>query len=151
MAMWFLATSPSHRRSLVADPSLIPGAVEEFLRHFAPTSFYRILTEDQQFGEVAIRAGEMVLLPTLTANHDPARFPDPDTVDFARSPNPHVGLGAGAAPLRSGLSPRARMELLAVALEEIHKLIPDYRLADRSRGRCSGTAARSSASTACPL
>jgi cytochrome P450 len=126
MAMWFLATHPEHRRQLVDDPSLIPGAVEEFLRHFAPTSFYRILTEDQQFGDVTIRKGEMVLLPTLVANHDPDRFPDPDNIDFTRSPNPHVGLGAG--PHRCAGSHLARMEL-QVALEEIHRIIPEYELA----------------------
>jgi len=123
MMVWFLASHPDERRRLVQDPAAIPGAVEEFLRYFSPTSFARIATEDVDFGEVTIRAGEMVLFSTLVANRDPQRFPDPDAVDFARLPNPHLGLGAG--PHRCAGSHLARMEL-TVALEEIHRAMPEY-------------------------
>jgi len=81
---------------LIADPSLLPGAIEEMLR-FAPpvVHFRRTATRDTELGERTIRAGEKVVVYHVAANRDPAVFDEPDRFDIARSPNDHVTFGAG--------------------------------------------------------
>jgi cytochrome P450 len=123
----YLARHPEHRKQLVADPALVPGAVEELLRSHPVINPARTVTEDAEFAGVCLRAGDRVLLSTVLANRDPAEFDDPATVDFERSANRHVAFGAG--PHRCLGSHLARCEL-RVALEEFHRRIPDYRIQD---------------------
>jgi cytochrome P450 len=141
MSLWFLATHDEQRRELVADPSLIPGAAEELLRYFSTvTAYARLVTQDVEFAGVQMREGDMLLLPIIAANRDPAKFSEPETVDFRRAPNPQIGYGAG--PHRCAGSHLARLEL-KVALEEIHRAMPDYALPEdfeptRTGGQVSG-------------
>jgi cytochrome P450 len=98
---------------LVADRSLIPGAVEELMRFDSPTITHRRLCkEDTEIGGVPIPAGATVMLMFGAGNHDPARFPDPETLDIRRKnaiehlafgKNWHFCLGAPLARFEIGL------------------------------------------------
>ncbi|TML92890.1 MAG: cytochrome P450 [Actinobacteria bacterium] len=123
-----LARHPERRRRLVEAPSLVPAAVEELLRRESPVMVVlRILTRDISVGGVELRAGDHVTLVIGAANADAREFPDGEVVDIDREPNRHLAFGAGNhLCLGAHL---ARLEL-RVALEELHRRIPDYRIAD---------------------
>lgn len=124
----FLAQNPTHRQRLVDHPGDIPGAVEEMLRWESPvTGVARITTRDTELGGCPIAKGTMVSPMLGSANTDERFWDDPDTVDFGRESNKHIAFGAGTH--RCLGSHLARMEL-RVALEEWHKAVPDYQLAD---------------------
>jgi cytochrome P450 len=124
---WHLASHDEDRARIVAEPSAIPGAVEELLRAFAFVAPARKVSQDMDFHGCPLRAGDMVLVPLSAANRDPAAFPDATSVVLDRSGNNHIAFGAG--PHRCLGSHLARREL-RIALEEWHRRIPDYRLAD---------------------
>ncbi|MFC3456340.1 cytochrome P450 [Amycolatopsis speibonae] len=93
-----LLTHPEQLASVRADPALLPGAVEEILRHATPlriTSFRVSFSKPLRVGAVEIPAGEIVGCALPDANRDPARFPDPDTFDVHRTDNPHLAFGLG--------------------------------------------------------
>jgi cytochrome P450 len=122
----YLASHPEQRRRLVADPALIPGAVEELLRWETPvTGVPRVCRQDLTLRGVEIKKGELVTFLLGAANTDDGRFPDAQAVDFERERNIHLAFGAG--PHRCLGSHLARMEL-RVALEEWHRRIPEYRI-----------------------
>ena len=123
MAMWFLGTHPDYRDQLVNDPTLIPGAVEEFLRYFATVVIPRLVTRDVDLHDTTLKGGTIVLCPLPSAGRDPRAHDDPELIDFHRRPNRHYGFGAG--PHRCLGSHLARMEL-RVAFEEIHRRMPNY-------------------------
>jgi cytochrome P450 len=124
---WHLAEHPDHRRALVADESLIPDAVEEFLRYYSIVNTSRVVTRDADFGGCPMKAGDRAVLPTAAANRDPRAFTDADAFVIDRRPNRHIAFGAG--PHRCLGSHLARLEL-RVALEEWHRRIPEYGIAD---------------------
>jgi cytochrome P450 len=122
----FLAVHPDHRHQL-ADPDVVPGAVEEMLRWLTPVMLVpRAVAQDYEMRGVQLSAGDAVNLVLGAANVDTAEFGEPD-VDFARDPNRHLAFG-GSHHLCLGAH-LARLEL-RVALEEFHRRIPDYRIAD---------------------
>jgi cytochrome P450 len=92
-----LLRNPSQLAALRADPSLLPSAVEEFLRFESPlnTATMRFSTEAVQVGDVEIPAGQLVFLALLAANHDGRQYDDPDRLDVTRAPNPHLAFGHG--------------------------------------------------------
>ncbi|HLY82780.1 MAG TPA: cytochrome P450 [Acidimicrobiales bacterium] len=120
-----LATHDDDRRRLVKDPSLIPSAIEEFLRYYAFVTPGRMITRDVEVGGCPMKAGQMIFAPLVAANRDPDEFPDADKVVIDRRDNRHIAFGAG--PHRCLGSHLARQEL-RVALEEWHRRIPEYRL-----------------------
>lgn len=122
-----LATHSEHRKRVVADPSVIPGAVEESLRYYTILNTARRVTQDTEVHGCPLKMGEMVALPYAAANRDPAVFPKPQQFDVDRPNRNHIAFGAG--PHRCLGSHLGRREL-CVALEEWHQRIPDYRLAD---------------------
>jgi cytochrome P450 len=124
-ALWHLATHPEDRRRLVAEPEIMPLAVEEFLRAYSPVTMARIVTEDVEFAGCPMHAGDRVLLNFPAANRDPLAFPDPDAVIIDREVNRHVAFGAGIH--RCAGSNLARMEL-RVAIEEWLAMIPEFEL-----------------------
>jgi cytochrome P450 len=130
-----LAGNTEHRKALVADPGLIPVAVEELLRAFSVVNPARTAARDLEFADVCVKEGDRVLLATVLANRDPAEFDDPTDVRFDRPVNRHLAFGAG--PHRCLGSHLARCEL-KVALEEFHRRIPDYRIADGAVIRAHG-------------
>jgi cytochrome P450 len=124
-AIWHLATHDADRRRLVAEPELIPTAIEEFLRAYAPVSMAREITQDTTVAGCPMKKNELVLLAFPAANRDPAVFPDPDKVIIDRRENRHAAFGLGIH--RCVGSNLARMEL-KVAIEELLKRIPEFRL-----------------------
>jgi cytochrome P450 len=92
-----LLSFPGEMARLRADPSLLPGAVEELLRFANPLNHAteRLTLEDLPVGDVVIPAGEWVLAVTSSANRDPARFPDPDRLDVGRDASGHLAFGHG--------------------------------------------------------
>jgi cytochrome P450 len=122
-----LAQHPEDRRRICDDPSLIPGTVEELLRYYSIVTMSRHATADVKMQGCPIHKGDRVVVPTATANRDPSAFPDADQFQLDRTPNRHIAFGAG--PHRCVGSHLARLEL-RVALEEWHRLIPDYTIND---------------------
>lgn len=127
-----LAMFPSDQDRLRNDPSLIPGAVEEFLRAYAIVTTNRWVTQDTEIGGVKLKAGDRILLSTQVANLDPAEFENPTVVDINRSPNPHFTFGGGQH--RCLGSHLARIEL-NIAMEEFLKAVPSFRLAKGAQVR----------------
>jgi cytochrome P450 len=122
----FLAQHPAHRRQLVAQPELIPNAVEELLRWETPVpAVIRWAREECPVGARVAAAGHLVAVNLSAANLDPAEFPDPLEVRFDRPTNRHLAFGAGVH--RCLGSHLARREL-RVALREWHRRIPEYEL-----------------------
>jgi cytochrome P450 len=87
---------PDQLAELRADPSLIPGAVEEILRWANPLHYFRrTATTDTVLHDVPVAAGDKVLMYYTSANRDEAVFDDPDRFDVRRDPNPHLSFGIG--------------------------------------------------------
>jgi cytochrome P450 len=123
----FLAQNAEHRRALVADPDLIPNAVEELLRWETPVpGAIRWAREDHPIGGKMVSAGHLVSVNLSAANVDPSEFPEPLEVQFDRPVNRHLAFGGGIH--RCLGSHLARREL-RVALREWHRRIPEYTLA----------------------
>jgi cytochrome P450 len=107
-----LLTHPDQLARLRDDPGLLPTAIEELMRFDSPLQlFERTATEDVEIGGVTVREGQKIAALLGSANHDPAVFADPETLDAGRTDNPHISFGAGihfciGAPL-------ARVELQA--------------------------------------
>ena len=124
-ALWHLACVPADRARLVTEPALIPAAIEEFLRAYAPVTMARRIKNDTVVGGCQYKAGEMVLLPFPAANRDPGLIADPNKVLIDRKENRHAAFGLGIH--RCIGSNLARMEL-KVALEEWLRRIPNFTL-----------------------
>jgi cytochrome P450 len=110
----------------VAEPELMPTAVEELLRAYSPVTMARMVVEDIEYGGCPMKAGDKVLMNFPAANRDPEAFEDPDRVIIDRAHNRHVAFGSGIH--RCAGSNLARMEL-QVALEEWLRRIPDFSVA----------------------
>ncbi|MGV0834393.1 cytochrome P450 [Mycolicibacterium thermoresistibile] len=123
-AVVHLSASPEQKESLTADPSKIPAAVEEVLRIEGAVSPGRRVIADTELGGIQMKAGDQLLLSLAAANRDRDEFSDPNDVQVQRQPNRHLSFGAG--PHRCLGSHLARIEL-RIALEELHRRIPDYR------------------------
>jgi len=126
-SLWHLATTPEDRRRLVADPGLMPTAIEEFLRAYAPVTMARLVIEDMHWHGVDMKADDWILLSFPAANRDPAQFDRPDEVIIDREVNRHAAFGLGIH--RCVGSHLARMEL-RVALEVWLSRISEFSLAD---------------------
>ena len=124
-SLWHLAKTPADRERLVAEPELLPSAVEEFLRAYSPVTMAREVMKETVISGCPVRPGNMVLLSFPAANRDPAVFPDADKVVIDRKQNPHAAFGLGIH--RCVGSNLARMEM-TVAIEEWLKRIPHFRL-----------------------
>jgi cytochrome P450 len=123
----YLAQHPDRRRAIVENPSLIPGAIEELLRHQTPVMMVpRIVAQDFELDGVSMKAGDGATLLIGAANCDGNEFDAANDVQFDREANRHLAFGGG--PHRCLGSHLARLEL-RVAVEEFHKRIPDYALA----------------------
>jgi cytochrome P450 len=126
-SLWHLAGNQGDRGRLVAEPELLPTAMEELLRAYAPVTMARLVKEDMRFRGVGMKADDWVLLSYPAANRDPAQFDRADEVVIDREVNRHAAFGLGIH--RCVGSHLARMEL-RVALEVWLERIPTFTLAD---------------------
>ena len=125
-----LLRHPEQWQQLVADPALVPGAVEEMLRWTAPVkNMARTVMRDNEFHGTALRAGEKMLLLFESANFDEAVFGDPENFRIDRNPNSHLAFGFGTHFCLG--NQLARLEL-STMLRRILQRLPDLRLADGS-------------------
>ena len=118
-----LADHPDQRREIVADPSLIPGAIEEVLRYEAPSPVQaRYVAHDTEVRGEKIAEGSIMLLLNGSANRDESRFPQGESFDIHRGGG-HLSFGQGLHFCMG--SALARMQA-RVALEEVVKRWPDW-------------------------
>ncbi|MEU3236793.1 cytochrome P450 [Streptomyces anthocyanicus] len=114
-----LLSRPELAERLRSEPEIRPRAIDELLRwipHRNAVGLSRIALEDVEIKGVRIRAGDAVYVSYLAANRDPEVFPDPDRIDFERSPNPHVSFGFGPHYCPGGMLARLESELLVDAV-----------------------------------
>ena len=128
-SLWHLAKTPGDRRRLAAEPGLLPTAIEEFLRAFAPVTMARLVRDDVHWRGVDMKADDWILLSFPAANRDPAQFDRADEVVIDREVNRHAAFGLGIH--RCLGSHLARMEL-RVALQVWLERIGEFTLADPS-------------------
>ena len=96
-ALWALAENPKELAKVKADPSLIPGLVDESIRWTTPVkTFMRTATEDVTFAGRDIRKGDWLMLCYASGNRDEAVFDRPDEFHVDRNPNRHLAFGYGA-------------------------------------------------------
>jgi cholest-4-en-3-one 26-monooxygenase len=124
--MRLLMEHPEQRARLLANPSLIPSAIEEILRVSPPVNYFRrTATRDTEIRGVKISAGQKVAMWYPSVNRDEDVFPDSDRFDVVRSPNEHLAFGIGEHfCLGASL---ARLEL-KVVFEELLRRLPDIEL-----------------------
>ncbi|MDM0123259.1 cytochrome P450/oxidoreductase [Variovorax arabinosiphilus] len=129
-AMKLLLQHPSVWREICEDPSLIPNAVEECLRHNGSVAAWRRLaTKDVQIDGIEIPAGSKLLIVTSSANHDDRHFADADLFDIRRdNASDHLTFGYGAHQCMG--KNLARMEM-QIFLEEFTRRLPHMRLAEQ--------------------
>ena len=124
--MWALLRHRDQLGKLLADPALLPGAIEEMLRFIPPVvHFRRTATRDVELGGCRVRAGDKVVVFHVAANRDPAVFAEPDRFDIERSPNDHLTFGAG--PHFCLGAHLARRQMTAMFSEALSRL-PNLRL-----------------------
>jgi cytochrome P450 len=121
--MYYLATHPEKQQALRDNPEFIASAVEEMFRAFPTIGILRVATRDVELLGAPIKRGDWLLCGTYIANRDPAEFPDPETIDFAREDNRHVLFGYG--PHRCLGSHLARRELI-IGIEEFLARLPAF-------------------------
>jgi cytochrome P450 len=122
-ALLCLDEHPAAREQVWADPSLLPGTIEEVLRYY-PVSprVTRLVTRDAEFGGRQLHRGYRIFLWTGSANRDEEQFADPDFFDIRRSPNRHLTFGSGIHFCLG--APLARLET-RIALEAIIERFKD--------------------------
>ena len=124
-ALWHLAVHDDDRRRLVIEPDLIPMAVEELLRAYAPVNVARRVDKPVEVNGVAMSPGDYVLMTFPIACRDPEQFERADEVVIDRARNRHVAFGAGIHRcLGSNL---ARLEM-QVAVETFLRHVPEFSL-----------------------
>lgn len=121
----YLAVNADFRHQLISDPELIPRAVEELLRRFPIANLARQVTRDCTVCGVALREGDMVLIPTSAFGMDERRFDNSETVDIERKSKVNATFGGGAHRCMGSML--ARVEL-RIFLEEWLPRIPDFQI-----------------------
>jgi cytochrome P450 len=118
---------------LVATPSLVPSAVEEMIRFDAPLQlFERTAVAATTVAGYRLAPGDRIAALLGSAARDPLVFASPDRFDVGRSPNPHIGFGAGIHYCVG--APLARVEV-AAALSALVTRLPGLRLAEEPERR----------------
>jgi cytochrome P450 len=124
-----LLENPAQRERVIADPALLPGAVEELLRYLsvAESVISRAAKSDIELGEVTIRAGDRIVVAPIAANWDEAVFERPGELDLARPTSPHhIAFGYGAHLCLGQHLARAELEIV---FETLFRRAPDLALA----------------------
>ena len=125
MFVYNLADHPEARRQCVANPALLPDAIEESLRlNTSAQRFRRCLQKDLEMHGQKMRAGDFVCLAYGSGNRDERQFPNADVYDLGRKPRGHLGFGGGVHACLGTMIARLAVK---TAMEEFHKIVPDYR------------------------
>jgi cytochrome P450 len=133
--LYHLASFPEDRRRLLAEPDLIPSAVEEFLRAYPIVGMARKVTRDADFHGCPMKKDDMVLLTIPAATRDPRQFPDADKVLIDRSPNRHIAFGASEHRCLGSHLARCEMQ---TAIREWLAVIPEFRIESPEPVRAHG-------------
>ncbi|MGH3725614.1 MAG: cytochrome P450 [Mycobacterium sp.] len=122
LATLLLLANPEQWALLVAQPDLVPNAVEETLRasRSGGGEIPRYAREDLDVDGVNIAAGELLLLDVGAANHDPSVFSGPDRLDVTRRPGAHITFGYGSRYCVG--APLARLQLVEVLGQLVERL-----------------------------
>lgn len=127
MFVYNLADHPEARRQCVANPALLPDAIEESLRfNTSAQRFRRCLQKDLELHGQKMKAGDFVCLAYGSGNRDERQFPNADVYDLSRKPRGHLGFGGGVHACLGTMIARLAVK---TAMEEFHKIVPDYRRA----------------------
>lgn len=120
VALW---RNPAQLAALVANPALMPAAVEEFLRYDGSVErgFARYVLADVELGGRVVPQGSLIIPILGAGSHDPAVFDRPDALDITRVPNPHLGFGKGSHYCLG--APLARLET-EIALNTLLRRLP---------------------------
>jgi cytochrome P450 len=131
-ALWHLDRVPEDRKRLIADPSLLDTACEEFLRMYTPEQAgARTVVHRTEIGGAVLQRGDRVLLAWSSANRDPSQFENPEEFQLDRKPNRHMSFGLGIH--RCIGSHLARQEF-TIIMGEVLRRLPDYAI-DQDRAR----------------
>lgn len=125
-SMHFLAASPATRARIIANPSVIPTAVEEMIRRFPVICTARLVKDDVDYEGVSLRAGDALVMPNAVHALDPRENDDPLAVDLDRAERAHSAFGQGVH--RCPGAYLARLEA-RVTITEWLRRIPDFRIA----------------------
>jgi cytochrome P450 family 142 subfamily A polypeptide 1 len=117
---------PEEKARLLAEPELLPTAVDEIVRYVSPVlSFCRTVTEDHDLCGRHLRVGDRVLMLYQSANRDGSVFDEPDRFRIDRNPNPHLGFGIGTHYCLGASLAKAEIGLV---FEELFRRLPDIRV-----------------------
>ena len=134
-ALWHLANNPADRQRLLDEPELLPIAIEEFLRFYAPVTMARIAETDVEYGDVHIKSGDKVLMNFPAACHDPEQFENPDEFIIDRAKNRHIAFGSGIH--RCAGSNLARLEMTTAVRVWLER-IPEFTLREGEEMKWAG-------------
>jgi len=138
-AFWHLHACPGDRAALIADPSLVRSATEQFLRFYTPVQTQaRTVTRDCEIGGEAIAAGERMLLSLASANRDDREFEEADRFRIDRSPNLHAAFGLGMHRCVGSHFARLLFEAMLCAVLD---RVPDYTVLEAGAERYHSIAA----------
>lgn len=131
-SLWYLDEHRDLREELRNDRSLIPGALDEFLRIAAPeTTTVRTVTCDVELGGVLLHEGDRVLVLLASGNLDESVFPDPDRIDIRRNCGQSLTFGHGPHHCPGNHLTKIEAEVI---LNQVLDRIPDYTI-DRENSR----------------
>jgi cholest-4-en-3-one 26-monooxygenase len=126
--MLALLENPDERDKLLADPAILPNAVDEMLRYASPVMYMRRTARaESEIRGQTIKEGDKVALWYIAANHDPEVFENPHRFDVARDAKDHEAFGGGGPHFCLGTH-LAKLEI-GVMFEELLARIPAMELA----------------------
>ena len=134
-ALWHLGTHRDDLQRLRDEPELLPIAIEEFLRFYAPVTMARVAETDVDFRGVHINRGDKILMNFPAACHDPEQFENPDEFVIDRAKNRHIAFGSGIH--RCAGSNLARLEMTTAVRVWLER-IPEFHVSDREPMKWAG-------------
>ncbi|QLQ11477.1 MAG: cytochrome P450 [Nocardioidaceae bacterium] len=130
-SLWYLAQNPVAQKQLREDRTLIPAAVEEFLRTLSPVQgMARTCQKDTVVSGQEIKEGDRVVLVFGAGNRDPEAYTDPDEILIDRPNNRHLAFGAG---IHRCLGSNLGRQEVVVALEEFLGVVDEFSLAEQDQ------------------
>ncbi len=134
-ALWHLANNHDDLQRLLDEPELLPIAIEEFLRFYAPVTMARIAETNVEYNDVHIKSGDKILMNFPAACHDPEQFEQPDEFIIDRAKNRHIAFGSGIH--RCAGSNLARLEMTTAVRVWLER-IPEFTLREGEAMKWAG-------------